>query len=371
MRFSVMRPGERKRPTGALQLIGVSAVTIAALVLAAFLAGRSSSANPAASEFNGEDIQYDAAFNKLETTRLEAGGGQLLVGIAPGELRLSKADILEWVARSAKAVITYYGRFPVPSTRILIVPVEGDDVEDGEAHADKGGAIRVLVGRDAARAALDNDWVMVHEMVHLAFPDLDEKHDWLSEGLATYVEAVARAQSDDLTEQQIWEAFVKSMPLGLPGEGDKGLDRAQGRDRVYWGGAAFCLLADIEIRKRTGNRLSLQHALRTVLRSGGTLEDEWPIHKALAAADASTGLTVLSDLYETMRAKPVTPDLDGLWRDLGVTIQKNSVSSSVSFNDNAPLAAVRRAITTAPGSPQTVWNVWNESGRAPQETARP
>jgi len=30
----------------------------------------------------------------------------------------------------------------------------------------------------------------------------------------------------------------------------------------YWGGALFCLQADLEVRKRTGNAKGLQDALR-------------------------------------------------------------------------------------------------------------
>ena len=32
-------------------------------------------------------------------------------------------------------------------------------------------------------------------------------------------------------------------------------------------------------------------------------------------------MTVLSELYEKMRAKPYSPDLDALWRDLGISVR--------------------------------------------------
>ena len=47
---------------------------------------------------------------------------------------------------------------------------------------------------------------------------------------------------------------MKSMPFGLPKEGDKGLDYTHTWGRTYWGGAIFCLLADIEIRQQTNNK---------------------------------------------------------------------------------------------------------------------
>jgi hypothetical protein len=39
---------------------------------------------------------------------------------------------------------------------------------------------------------------MVHEMVHTALPDMPDRYAWLSEGLAVYVEPVARVQAGDL-----------------------------------------------------------------------------------------------------------------------------------------------------------------------------
>ena len=63
------------------------------------------------------------------------------------------------------------------------------------------------------------------------------------------------------------------MPQGLPERGDKGLNDTPSHDRRYWGGAMFCLVADVEIRRRTHNRFGLKHALRAVLEAGGTLKD--------------------------------------------------------------------------------------------------
>ena len=58
------------------------------------------------------------------------------------------------------------------------------------------------------------------------------------------------------------------MPKGLPAAGDRGLDYTPTWGRTYWGGALFCLLADIDIRKRTSNRFGLQDALRAIVAAG-------------------------------------------------------------------------------------------------------
>jgi hypothetical protein len=46
--------------------------------------------------------------------------------------------------------------------------------------------------------------------------------------------------------------MVDGVPHGLPAPGDKGLDNTHIWAGLIWG-AIFCLLADIDIRRRTGN----------------------------------------------------------------------------------------------------------------------
>ena len=293
------------------------------------------------SEFlRGDRMPYDA-FDKLTKTDIEVSGGVIHVGFAPGDLALPKERILDWVRTSARAVSTYYGHFPVKSLRLLLVPVDGPRVRGGTTWGYRGAAIRVLIGRDSDEDALRRDWVMVHEMVHTALPDMEERYNWLSEGLAVYVEPIARAQAGDLTAQAVWLAMMRDMPKGLPQTGVEGLDITDTWGRRYWGGAMFCLMADIQIRKATGNRLGLQDAMRGVLAAGGSHEVDWPIERILIAADKAVGVDVLTRLHNEWGQKPVTPDLDQLWRDLGL----RNTDGSLELDNSAPLASIREAIT--------------------------
>jgi len=315
----------------------IRAIALLALALCGALASRAN----AQSEFlRGDRMPYDA-FDKLAKTDLEVPGGSVHVGFAPGDLVLPKETILDWVRASAMAVATYYGRFPVKSLRLLFVPVDGPRVRGGTTWGYRGAAIRVLLGQQSREDDLRRDWVLVHEMVHTALPDMAERYNWLSEGLAVYVEPIARVQAGDLTAQEIWLAMMRDMPKGLPQAGDQGLDNTDTWGRRYWGGAMFCLTADIEIRKATGNRLGLQDAMRGVIAAGGSHEVDWSIERILVTADKAVGLDVLTRLHNEWGGKPVTPDLDQLWRDLGL----RNKDGSLEFEAGAPLAAVRAAIT--------------------------
>lgn len=325
---------------------GGTARTLAALVTAVAVGGLALSAGAGAQSpfMDGQGMPY-AAFDALPRTDLEVKGAVIHVGFAPGPLDLPNDKIFAWIKRSANAVAGYYGRFPVRSLRLLIVPVTGSNVRGGTTWGYRGAAIRIPLGRAADEADLARDWVMTHEMVHLALPDVGQSQAWLAEGFAVYVEPIARVQAGDLTEAEIWADMVRDMPKGLPRPGDRGLDGTASWGRIYWGGALFCLLADIEIRKRTGNRLGLQDAARGVLAAGGDHEVDWPVSKIFAAGDRAVGVTALGDLYERMRASPEAPDLPALWRDLGVVVKNGRVT----FDDAAPLAAIRAAIVKRRG----------------------
>ena len=110
--------------------------------------------------------------------------------------------------------------------------------------------------------------------------------------------------------------------------------------RTNWGGALFCLLADIGIRKRTGNGKGFQDALRAVNRAGGTIEVDWPLERVIEIGDKATGGADLSDLYQQMALKPVMVDLSDLWKQLGVHRSGNTVA----FDNQAPLTAIRASI---------------------------
>jgi hypothetical protein len=62
-----------------------------------------------------------------------------------------------------------------------------------------------------------------------------------------------------------------------------------------------------------------------------------------------------------MKAKAVQFDLAGLWDNLGV-----EPFGEVSFNDRAPLAAVRRAITAVPAGTTSCYQTTRESARPPK-----
>ena len=318
----------------------------AAVAVFMSIAGLITSLAPAQenSAYLGRGMPY-AAFDRLKTTPVTVGKSVIDVAFAPGQLSLTEPQIIDLVASSARIVAGYYGRFPVDHARLLVVPVEGTTIH-GTTYAYRGAAIRFVLGREVTLERATRDWVLIHEMTHLAFPEVRERHHWIEEGLATYVEPIARVQAGQIPVDNVWRDMARGLPQGLPNEGDRGLDNTPTWGRIYWGGALFCLLAEIEIRSRTDNRVGLQHALRAIRKASGGMEVTYVLSDALKIGDAAIGQPVLSELYGRMKDAPMDVDLDALWRQLGVHIKDRAVT----YDDSAPLAAIRRAITAPPTS---------------------
>jgi NADH:flavin oxidoreductase / NADH oxidase family len=216
-------------------------------------------------------------------------------------------------------------------------------VLQGTTWGDRDGfpaVTRLRIGQHASQDDLRTDWILTHEFVHTALPSLPDDQHWLEEGIATYVEPIARYQSGFLTKKQVWWGMLDGMPHGEPGNSDRGLDYTHTWGRTYWGGALFCMVADISIRQQTKNALGLQDALAAIVHAHGSIQNEWPIERVLAVADKRTGTTVLEDLYKSWRATPVKVDLVALWSQLGVSESPEGVL----FDDSAPLASVRDMI---------------------------
>jgi pimeloyl-ACP methyl ester carboxylesterase len=251
-----------------------------------------------------------------------------------------------WVERSADIVANYYGRFPAPLVLIDIKASDGGGVGGGRTINESGLNIHVNVGRDATAATLADDWVLVHEMVHLALPEVGRRHNWLAEGLAVYVEGVARAQYGNRAVADVWAEDRHSMPMGLPHAGEGGMDQTPTWGRTYWGGALFCLQADIAIRRQTYNRVGLQTALQAILKETGGYAFDRDIDEVFRIGDAATNTHVLEELYQGAKNSAQIADLDSLFSQLGVPKDPRTEA----FDDHAPLAAIRIGIT-APANP--------------------
>lgn len=293
------------------------------------------------SQFAGQPTQSSIGRDSLQL--ITAGNSQIFFNVGNGPLSVSKADLASYVRDAARAVTAYYGTFPVHKTVINFVPSDDDGIGLGTSTYNDDedyGVVTINIGENTTRRNLRSSWTLTHELMHLGFPVVSHNKRWLSEGIATYVEPIGRMRIGNLSPEEVWGDLLTNLPKGLPRQGEGGLRSARSFDRIYWGGALYCLLADVEIRQRTNNRAGLEDALRSIAKQGGTAASNWDAEEAVAAGDKGLGLNVLQPLYTRMGEQPISIDVPTYMRKLGVV----KSGETVTFDDRAPLAAIRRAI---------------------------
>ena len=116
-----------------------------------------------------------------ETDSIQVGSSTLQVDFAEGPFDLPKSAILARIATAASAVATYYGRFPVPTARILVIPVpDRHGILQGTTWGDMHGSpgfTRLRIGEHTTAAELAADWMITHELTHMAFPYMPSDSD--------------------------------------------------------------------------------------------------------------------------------------------------------------------------------------------------
>ena len=291
-----------------------------------------------------------SAFGTMKERTVSVPGGNVNVAFIPGPLALNEQQLLSWVENSARAVSSYYGGLPVAREQLLLLPGGPDGIGFGKSLAGGGVTVFVAVGEDATTQDLAKDWVLTHELIHAAFPAQPRELDWVEEGLATYVEPIARARIGTMSNEAVWSGLVGGLHFGLPEAKDRGIDRTQTWGRRYWGGALFFFLADLEIRRETKGKASLRTALQAILHQVSSNAHRGNLAHAFEVGDKATGTHVLTTQHQAWADTPVPVDLPAVFAALGVHAVgdgRRHEDRAVTFDDKAPEAALRIALTSA------------------------
>jgi hypothetical protein len=286
-----------------------------------------------------EDTSF-AVFGPFHAQEVTSGTARVLVAVSPQGLSLDDAQVKAWVRSAVDAIAAYLGKFPVERTLVVVQRGTPGNPTRGVTLGAGGPGVLLRVGDDVTPATTRADWVLVHELLHVVLPSLSHDHAWLGEGIPSYVEPIVRLRAGLVTPEKLWGDLVDGLPQGLPEAGDKGLENTHTWGRTYWGGSLFCLMADVAIREQTRGARGFDDVVRGVVATGANVESRWEVKQLIDAGDAATGTHVLHDLYDTLALAPGTVDLPALWAKLGV----KSTAGSVTFDDTAPLATVRRGI---------------------------
>ncbi len=181
-------------------------------------------------------------------------------------------------------------------------------------------------------------------------PYLAREQRWIAEGFASYYQNVLLTRAGHYSETLGWQKLVEgfergrdSMPALSPNAASASSEHGT-RMKIYWSGAALALLADVELRRRSGNRESLDRVLRELQRCCLPSSRTWSGPELFAQLDSFVREPVFASLYSRHADSAGFPDVMPVLEELGVSFD----GVEVSLSDLAPLASIRRSIF-APG----------------------
>ena len=293
------------------------------------------------------DWESRVALGQFDVNQIDVPGANIRLAV-PGNLSASqRVKIRQWIKQTVDPVISVYGYFPQPQPQVLVVRIGARDEAVVTAHVIRGGGLAVVFYIDETRPLQEfmDDWTATHEFSHMLVPYVSSRDRWLSEGLASYYQNVLRARDGRLSETQAWQKLYDGFKRGENGTFGGSLAQVtrNGRGstmRVYWSGAALMLMADMQLRKTSDGRQSLDTALKSLSACCMANGKTWRARELFERLDELTGTDILKGLYQKHVHEHGFPDMRSTWDDLGV----NTWNNRVSLSDDAPLKDVRAAI---------------------------
>ncbi len=300
------------------------------------------------------------AFGRFRIIRVPAGNTYLRVALLHRQKLGNPSKYLKWLAAAARAVTTLYGEFPDQAPQVFVIPTGHKRSAVPFAQVLRGGGIGIQFFVDQYRPLADflRDWNATHELSHLFLPFIERADLWLSEGFSTYLQNILMTRARLLTEAENWQLMHNGFRLAqdnAPGKTLRYNTRFMHRDnaylRVYWSGAAIALLADVMLRRDSGNRQNLGSVLKKFNRCCMDHTKAWSATEVLAKLDALSGTTVFRGLAGRYLSSTRFPELGRLYRELGIRVH----GKRISLTERARFSHLRRSLTgSSPQHPRSL-----------------
>ncbi|GLS27324.1 hypothetical protein [Marinibactrum halimedae] len=305
-----------------------------------------------------------------------------------GEQPQQFEKLISWLRRNLRALISASHSFPSERLQVILVPVDNyqtyrrhtSPVPFGHVIRAGDQTVRFFVYERAPLQDLLDDWTAAHEFSHLLLPYLGLEGRWVSEGFASYYQNILMANMGLYKEEEAWQRLLAGItrarrvsPKISPNDSpDVGMAKA--RMMIYWAGAAFALLADMEIRQRSSQQIS-QHASEQQALEQQALEQQasqqqtlasvlgqfhqdyphkvsWELTHFFTTLDGYLDQPIFMPLYHQYADRPGVPNITPLLQQLGVKATPNEEYRHVALqlNNRAPLANLRLQLMSPPSS---------------------
>ncbi len=296
-----------------------------------------------------------AVFGRFEQRSIGVSGATLRIAVlessARGRPRVTTDELVDWLASAAANVTRAYGRLPNPAPQVVVIPVRrspggSSPVPFGRVVRDGGESIEFFIDDGAAIETFHDDWTATHEFSHLMLPYLDSRHRWISEGFASYYQNLLMARGGRYDARRAWQKLHDGFERGRrSGPGMSPNEAAERRSgalmKMYWSGAALALIADVELRRRSNGRDSLDSVLDELARCCVPARRSWSGPELFGRLDSFLDEPLFMPLYRRYADARGFPDVTRTLTGLGVEVS----GGRVGLDDSADLAPIRIALT--------------------------
>jgi predicted metalloprotease with PDZ domain len=277
----------------------------------------------------------------LSTARAEPAGLMLDVVFTESLAAEKERDIRKWVDDVSGSVASVYGRFPNPEAKVVIKPasfrrrLSDSPVPFGRVTRWDGETIELQIDASRPIEEFYADWTATHEFSHLMLPYLNKEGRWISEGFATYYQNVLMARSGNYTPEFAWQRLTDGFARGRNSRPDLSPNQAadigvrSARMKIYWSGAAIALMADVELRRRSAGKESLDSVLGELQLCCLPSARTWSGRRLFERLDSFIDEPLFIPLYRRYAKTTGYPDPALLLRKLGVDGQADAEFSTI------------------------------------------
>ena len=231
------------------------------------------------------DLMYAYLVLGMHSERAaESEGAEILLAVG-GHFKAS----MDEVQRTVKSLLhTYSGIFGgTPTDRMLFVANPCDTYSGGGVS---GRSISVLMD-----GTLDADnrrsWtpLVAHEICHIwngKAINFSEQEYWFSEGFTEYASKISCVRLGVISEEDFLKDLERKCELYLSKQGElsireAGENKMPNRGLVYEGGSLIAAALDLQIRKLTNNRGSLDDVMKQMYREFGLTGNEYTMNDVI------------------------------------------------------------------------------------------
>ena len=263
----------------------------------------------------------------------------------------TQLTVTQWLETTSEALAAVYGRWPRDEWKVVVKAMSRastDPVPWGQVTRGDPNVVSFYIDESASSTRLIGNWTAYHEFSHLLIPYRGWGDMWFSEGLASYYQNLLQVRSGVLNERELWQKLYEGFERGRTNkrpdlslaELSPKMRESRSFMRVYWSGALYFLMADMQLRQRTQSGQSLDTAL--ALLNHCCADSKLSARDIASRLDQLTGQTLFLPLFDDVASSRAIPDYQALFVELGITIENKTVQLSKTVPPNSIREGISR-----------------------------